>query len=199
MKPTTRRGYCLERHSPLADYNQALQFDPKNSLARNNRGLLKLARGDLDGALTDCNKSLELDPKCGTAYGVRGDVKQAKGDLGGALADMGYAVQGSTPCGWWVSCCETPLNGVPGPSGCGYCLQEHSPIADYDRAIELDPKFAGAYRGRGLVKRANGDLDGALADFNLALQVNPRFASAHVSRGNAKEAKGDLEEGVSRL
>ena len=37
-------------------------------------------------------------------------------------------------------------------------------IADFNRAIELDPKKAGAYTNRGSVRNAKGDLDGAIAD-----------------------------------
>jgi hypothetical protein len=66
----------------------------------------------------------------------RGDMVEAMKHVFNRI--MGYAVQGSTPCGWWVSCCETPLNGVPGPSGCGYCLQEHSPKPDILHRAQSD-------------------------------------------------------------
>src|ERR1035438_2183057 len=47
-------------------------------------------------------------------------------------------------------------------------------IADYNRAIELNPKFAYAYNNRGLAKRAKGDLDSAFADFNKATKRSGR-------------------------
>src|SRR5271170_6283914 len=41
-------------------------------------------------------------------------------------------------------------------------------LADYNHAIELDPKNAVAYDDRGLLKQNKGDNDGALADYNKA-------------------------------
>src|SRR5438128_7669797 len=67
-------------------------------------------------------------------------------------------------------------------------------IADYSRAIELDPKFAvGAYSNRGLAKQAKGDLDGAIADYNRAIELDPKLAIFYYLRALAKEAKGDLD------
>src|ERR1043166_1930531 len=45
-------------------------------------------------------------------------------------------------------------------------------IADYDRAIELDPKYASAYYNRGDAKDDKGDLDGAIADFKRATELD---------------------------
>jgi tetratricopeptide (TPR) repeat protein len=45
-------------------------------------------------------------------------------------------------------------------------------IADYNRAIELDPKFAAAYFHRGIAKQAKGDLKAAIGDINGAIERN---------------------------
>jgi tetratricopeptide (TPR) repeat protein len=65
-------------------------------------------------------------------------------------------------------------------------------IADYSRAIELDPKNGNAYYSRGTAKRARNDLDGAIADFTHTLELDPKDAGAYTSRGVAKSEKGDL-------
>ena len=49
-------------------------------------------------------------------------------------------------------------------------------IADYNRAIELDPKQSRAYRNRGFAKQAKDDVDGAIADYNRALELAAKLA-----------------------
>jgi len=43
------------------------------------------------------------------------------------------------------------------------------------------------------VKRARGDLDGALADYNRAIELKPDMAAAYNNRAEIKRAKADLE------
>src|SRR5215472_11535018 len=66
-------------------------------------------------------------------------------------------------------------------------------IADYNRAVELDPKYAAAYYNRGVAKRHKGDLDGAIADYNRAVELNPKDTAAYYNRGVAKQTRGDLD------
>jgi len=66
-------------------------------------------------------------------------------------------------------------------------------IADFDRALQFDPKLAQAYDNRGDAKTETGDFDGAIADFNRALQLNPKYAKAYDNRGLAKLSRGDLD------
>jgi lipoprotein NlpI len=70
-------------------------------------------------------------------------------------------------------------------------------IADYTRAIELDPKYAAAYSNRGNAKQAKGDLDGAIADCDRAIELDPKDAMAHKNRGVAKKEKGDLDGAIA--
>ena len=51
-----------------------------------------------------------------------------------------------------------------------------APIADFNRAIELDPKQPRAYMNRGFAKQAKGDHDGAIADYNRALELAAKLA-----------------------
>ena len=70
-------------------------------------------------------------------------------------------------------------------------------IADFNRAIGIDPKYAPAYNNRGAAKLIKGDLDGAIADFNRAIGINPKNALAYYNRGVGKGNKGDLEGAVA--
>src|SRR6266581_774903 len=73
-------------------------------------------------------------------------------------------------------------------------------IADYDRALNADPKFAEAYFNRGKARRAQGDLDGAIADYEAAAELDPQLAfnnrditQAYLNRGYIRSNRLDLD------
>ena len=49
------------------------------------------------------------------------------------------------------------------------------------------------YFSRGNVRRAKGDLDGALADFAKCIELKPDFALPYINRCNAELVKGDWD------
>ena len=55
-------------------------------------------------------------------------------------------------------------------------------LADLDRAIQLNPNFANAYKSRGTLKERLQDTQGALADYNRAIQLDPSYAIAYAWR-----------------
>ena len=63
-------------------------------------------------------------------------------------------------------------------------------IADYDKALEIDPQSAEVYSNRGGVKDSMGDHAAALADFDRALEIDPQLAGAYSNRGIAKNHMG---------
>jgi len=64
-------------------------------------------------------------------------------------------------------------------------------IADFTKAIELDPEGASAYNHRGVAYTSKLDFDRAIADFDKALQFDPVLRNAHSNRGVAFSRKGD--------
>ncbi len=70
-------------------------------------------------------------------------------------------------------------------------------IADYDRAIAVNPRFAAAIHNRGWMRHAKGDLDGAIADYGRALALEPHYTWALSNRGLAHQQKGDLEAALA--
>jgi lipoprotein NlpI len=56
-------------------------------------------------------------------------------------------------------------------------------LADFDKAIDLNPKESGSYVDRGLIKNNLKDYDGALADFNMAIELNTNNPVAYEGLG----------------
>jgi tetratricopeptide (TPR) repeat protein len=152
----------------IADFDRALQFDPKLAQAYDNRGNAKTEKGDFDGAIADFNRALQLNPKLVPAYEARGNAKREKYDL-----SVSGAVDEFVSPDYDLDPHKVDKGALDGA------------IADCNRAIELNPKLAGAYLNRGSAKAYKGDTDNAIADFNRALQLNPKLAPAYAGRGHA--------------
>jgi len=59
-------------------------------------------------------------------------------------------------------------------------------IQDFNKAIELRPKFDVAYLDRGYAKNFFRDYEGAMADFTKAIEISPTYANAYTSRGEVR-------------
>ena len=91
-------------------------------------------------------------------------------------------------------------------------------LADFKKAIELNPDLvvardncgrvelakidrdktlAETWNKFGRIKKDAGELDGALLGYNKAIELNPNFATAYSNRGLVKKAKGDLDGAIA--
>ncbi len=76
-------------------------------------------------------------------------------------------------------------------------------IADYTKAINLNPKFANAYNNRGFTYSESGNKQKAIDDFNKAIEIDPNYSTAYNNRGftyfnlgNKKKAVDDFNEAI---
>ncbi len=72
-------------------------------------------------------------------------------------------------------------------------------LADFDRALELDPDDPESRTSRGSTLLALKDLDGALAEFDRALELDPSSIQAVGGRGTALLRRGDFEGALDAL
>ena len=70
-------------------------------------------------------------------------------------------------------------------------------IADFDRAIQLDPKSPLHYRDRGIALYLNGDYDEAIADFDIAISILPDDAYLYLFRALAYHMKEEHRRAVA--
>ena len=75
--------------------------------------------------------------------------------------------------------------------------QLNKALNDFNQAIVLNPRFAGAFYNRGLTYRNIGQLEKALNDFNQAIVLDPRFVVAFNNRGLTYRDIGQLDKALN--
>ena len=76
-------------------------------------------------------------------------------------------------------------------------------IANYGKAIELDPEYAEAYSNRGNAYCEKDEMDKAIADYTKAIDLKPKVVESYYTRGEAwlrirrwEEAQRDLTAAI---
>lgn len=166
----------------LSNFDQAIQQNPQKIIAYIRRGRLYSQRGEFARALPDFDKAIQLEAAGNAGEQSKASAKTAK--------DPSTAEIQRDPRPWFE-------NLRPGAAyierGRTYIQQEENDraIADFTKAIELDPEGASAYNHRGVAYASKLDFDSAIADFDKAIQFDPLLRNAHVNRGRSFSAKGD--------
>jgi tetratricopeptide (TPR) repeat protein len=182
----------------IADYDQAIRFDPDYAPAFNSRGVAYKAKGDLDRAIADYDQVIRLSPNSAPAFNNRGYAYFTKKSYDRAVADYGEALKLDPRF-------ALALNN----RGYAYFVQKDydRAITDYDRAIGLDPlpmmasvsggSHVNIYVNRGVAYAFKGDFDHAIADYDQAIRLDPKSALAFSNRGHAYRRKGNFERAIS--
>ena len=72
-------------------------------------------------------------------------------------------------------------------------------LRDYNEAIRLDPRNAGAYVNRALALARKGSVEAAMVDYAKAIALNPRQWQAYFNRAAEFKDRGQLREAVDDL
>ncbi len=70
-------------------------------------------------------------------------------------------------------------------------------IAQYRKALEIAPDFAGAHFHLGLALAGRRELDEATAHYRRALEINPGYAEAHNNLANLLADRGQLDDAMA--
>ena len=70
-------------------------------------------------------------------------------------------------------------------------------IANYDKAIQLEPNDAHAYNNRGVAKKNLGQHFAAISDYDKAIQLKPHYPEAYNNWGLAKASLGQHFAAIS--
>ena len=72
-------------------------------------------------------------------------------------------------------------------------------IAEYSKAIEMNPKSEMAFLKRGDAYVGKWDYGLAIKDYSMAIEINPRFASAYIARGRAYGTLGQYDRALADI
>src|SRR5262245_3991089 len=126
-------------NSAARDYDEAIQLNPKNSVAFYNRGNVYNRLGQYDDAIENYDKAIELRQDYANAFNNRCSAYTSKGAYDRAIEDCSRAIAlDATKANFFVS------------RGNAYNKKPDSDraMSDYDEAIRLDANNVSAYLGR---------------------------------------------------
>jgi sterol desaturase/sphingolipid hydroxylase (fatty acid hydroxylase superfamily)/tetratricopeptide (TPR) repeat protein len=176
-----------EYQRAIAEYTEALGYDPASALLYADRASAYFNLGDLEQAIADCNRALELDPQLPIAYANRGGAYLNRGDHERAIEDCTRAIE------------LDPQMSLAYANRGGACLNKgdlDGAIADCSQALALDASQTTAYLNRAIALRAKGDNDRSIQDCDAALRLNPHLTIAYTNRATARFNKGEDRQAI---
>ncbi|MBD2353620.1 tetratricopeptide repeat protein [Tolypothrix sp. FACHB-123] len=69
-------------------------------------------------------------------------------------------------------------------------------LEQYNKAIELNPRYIAAYNNRGNVRDDLGDKQGAIEDYNKSIEINPKYALAYYNRARIRSDLGEKQNAL---
>ena len=170
-------------------FSQAMAMDPNYSEYYNDRGAVYFKLGRLDEAEADYRRAIELarpTPRSGRTW----DSATAK------------------CAGWTRPWPPTPDRSTSSPAPLALVgrAEAHfalgrldAALADYDRALALEPDRALVLAGRAIVRYESGRLAEAAADLDRAVELDPEVPELYQNRAVALRDLGRLEEAARDL
>lgn len=189
----------------LADFNRAIIVDPSDSVAYYNIGALFSKYGDLHGALAYLEKAAKLGLTQAEQY-IKQINQVLREDQTSHIDESQQAVSASGKdqhqfAEYFQKITDiTPFTAIDFAKRASYHadLQNfEAALADYNRAIKLDPSFATAYYNRGLLYEKFERYKAALADFGQAIKLDPDGAVAYSNRGSVYDNLKQYQQALS--
>jgi tetratricopeptide (TPR) repeat protein len=172
----------------IADYTQALRFNPKSTTAFKGRGDSYYEKKDFDRALADASEAVRLDPKDDEAYTYRGHAYYEKKEFSRAIDEYSLAIKING---------KDALNFLNRGNAYNELKDYDRAISDYNAAMAIDPKNPDFVRARGDAYFFKDDYDRAIADYSAALRLDPKLANVWRGRGNVYAEKEDYDRALA--
>lgn len=175
----------------ISDYDQALRMMPQNRSILFNKALAQQELMDYDGADSTFTTLLRFYPGYADGYLGRARMTMAKGDTVAARADIDHALEiDRNAVNGYIMRADIAINSA----------QDYSQaLEDMNRAIRLQPKYAGFYINRAFLRHELDDYYGAMADYDYALQLDPLNTVALFNRAMLRAEVHDFNKAIDDL
>ena len=169
-------------------YSQALELNPRDVDAYNNRGAAYESNGDFNLAIQDFNMAKRLKPDYAIVYYNCGVVYGKKGMLDIAIQNYSTAIKLNPD---YAEAYSNRAN--------VYSRQRKfdQVMADYKVAIQLIPDLAEIYYSRAVTRVDKGEVDEAINDYSMAIHLKPDYSEAYLNRGTVYRGKGNVNEAIN--
>lgn len=203
-------------------FSKAIEYNPKDASLYNNRGLAYYNLQQYDKAIADYTKAIEIRPDFADAYYNRGLAYFKKGSSYNleprrkAISDFTKAIElrpDFVDAYYMRAVTYTEqihyhhkYTTIPPKFPSKDMDYYNKALADYYKALDLDPSYILAYQGMGNLFYRHGDWDLATKQYNKALNNKDEIlkkvgeeglAGVYNSRGRNYLAAGKLEEAIS--
>ena len=169
-------------------WDQVLELSPDDAAALSNRGNVRLALGDPDGAIVDQTRSIELAPEELDPHLNRGTAEETLQDWAAAEADYLWILErdATDPSALYN------LGNVRGSTG-----DWDSARRLYEAAADARPGFAMARSSAALAAWQQQDLSEAEAELRKLIRRYPLFADARAALSGLLWQQGSSGEAES--
>jgi tetratricopeptide (TPR) repeat protein len=175
----------------IKNFTNAINLNPNYTAAYFERGMCDVESGKREGALEDFTKVIELGGnRVAESYKWRAFCRGYKTE--GGCADLKKALELGYEAAehFLISYCDfKPTTAEPaqdyykiGFDKYWYKKDYKGAIDDFTKAIELNPKYAGAYFYRGFCKSKLKDKEGACLDWKKAAELGSADAKVMIER-----------------
>ncbi len=175
----------------LADYDRAIELQPKWGWLRLNRAAVWARKRDDERALADYTEAIRLEPRLSLAYLGRSSLWIRRGELAKAIDEADKAV-GIEPKSYRTLNISCWARGVAG-------ADLDRALRNCDQAMRWSRNMPAVYDSRGLVHLRRNEFADAVADTDTALKLAPKQAPSLFVRGVAKLRLGRTAEGQADL
>ena len=185
-----RGGISKDPEKMLADFDQAIELDPRNMDAWRVRGLYYMSQQQNEKALDDFQRLLESDPNDLAAHQAVARTLQQMKQFDKALEHLEEVIQ------------TKPNSSIPYKLK-AQILEENGKLSaaidSLNQAIRVSSQDLGALITRARLLTAEGQFDLAENDIDRVLQLNPQMPQAILLRSLIAAAQEKYDEAIGDL